>query len=106
MLFNLYSNQKKNYTCINNYRNMYKYFLIFFSMALFSQKYETQKYDVLESFDSVEIRYYPSVMKAKVTSDKNFDNFLDTSFLSDLAFSDGTASNIGWSRPSPTTHIC
>ena len=51
---------------------MYKYFLIFFSMALFSQKYETQKYDVLESFDNVEIRYYPSVMKAKVTSDKNF----------------------------------
>ena len=41
-------------------------------MALFSQKYETQKYDVLESFDNVEIRYYPSVMKAKVTSDKNF----------------------------------
>ena len=41
-------------------------------MALFSQKYETQKYDVLESFDNVEIRYYPAAMKAKVTSDKNF----------------------------------
>mgnify|MGYP001220373704 FL=1 len=51
---------------------MYKFFLIFFSMTLFSQQYESQDYNVLESIGDVEIRYYPPVMKAKVTSDKNF----------------------------------
>ena len=41
-------------------------------MTLFSQQYESQDYNVLESIGDVEIRYYPPVMKAKVTSDKNF----------------------------------
>ena len=40
--------------------------LSIFNMAF--QGYETQVYEVIEQFDTIEIRYYPPVMKVKVES--------------------------------------
>ncbi len=51
---------------------MPKYFLILFSFIMFSQENETQKYEVIKALDDIEIRYYPSAMKAKVSSNRNF----------------------------------
>ncbi len=44
---------------------------LFFSLHFaLMQSYETQAYKVIESINSIEIRYYPSVMKVKVESPK------------------------------------
>ncbi len=55
----------------------YKYLLLFLPSAMLSQKYETQKYDVIQTMDNFEIRYCPPTIKAKVSSKKlNFINLL------------------------------
>ncbi len=51
---------------------MYKYIFLFFPLVMLSQKYETQKYNVLKTMDDFEIRYYPPTIKAKVSSNRNF----------------------------------
>ena len=38
---------------------MYKYLFLLFSLIMFAQKYETQKYEVINKLDDFEIRYYP-----------------------------------------------
>ena len=39
---------------------------------MFSQQNETQKYNVIETLENIEIRFYPPSMKAKVSSNRNF----------------------------------
>lgn len=51
---------------------MYKYLLLFLPLVMLSQKYETQKYNVIKTMDNFEIRYYPPTIKAKVSSSRNF----------------------------------
>ncbi len=51
---------------------MKKVFLILLSVGIFAQETETQNYEVIKSMNNFEIRFYPSVVKAKVTSDRNF----------------------------------
>jgi len=51
---------------------MVKYLLLLFSITMFSQETEIQKYDVIKTLENIEIRYYPPVMKAKVSSNRNF----------------------------------
>ena len=51
---------------------MYKYLLLFLPLIMLSQKYETQKYDVIKTVDTFEIRYYPPTIKARVSSNRNF----------------------------------
>ena len=51
---------------------MYKYLFLLFSLTMFAQKYETQKYEVINKLDDFEIRYYPPAIKAKVSSGGNF----------------------------------
>ena len=41
-------------------------------VIMFTQQYETQKYELLKSLDNIEIRFYPPSMKAKVSSNRNF----------------------------------
>ena len=50
--------------------------LTLFPLFMFSQTYETQKYNLIDKFDDFEIRYYPKSIKARVisTSDSN-NNF-------------------------------
>ena len=43
------------------------------SMA-FSQKYETQEYQVVEQIDNAEIRFYPSAAMVKISADQNRNN--------------------------------
>ncbi len=45
-------------------------FLTLFSQHAMAQKYETQPFEVIESIDGAELRYYPPVMK--IQSDNNF----------------------------------
>ena len=51
---------------------MYKCLLLFLPLVILSQKYETQKYNVIKTMDNFEIRYYPPTIKAKVSSNRNF----------------------------------
>ena len=51
---------------------MKKVSLILLSLGIFAQETETQNYEVIKSMNNFEIRFYPSVVKAKVTSDRNF----------------------------------
>ena len=51
---------------------MYKCLLLFLPLVMLSQKYETQKYNVIKTMDNFEIRYYPPTIKAKVSSNRNF----------------------------------
>ena len=46
--------------------------LFLFSLIMFSQQNETQKYEVVKSLENIEIRFYPPSMKAKVSSNRNF----------------------------------
>jgi len=39
-----------------------------------SQKYETQEYQVIDQIDKIEIRYYPSAPKIKVSSNQSRNN--------------------------------
>jgi hypothetical protein len=39
---------------------------------MFSQGYETQKYEVVKKLNNIEVRFYPPVMKAKVSAGGNF----------------------------------
>ena len=50
--------------------------LTLFPLFMFSQTYETQKYNLIDKSDDFEIRYYPKSIKARVisTSDSN-NNF-------------------------------
>lgn len=41
-------------------------------MGISAQETETQNYELIKSMNNFEIRFYPSVIKAKVTSDRNF----------------------------------
>ena len=38
---------------------MIKYLFVLFPITVFSQGYETQKYDLLKTIDNIEIRYFP-----------------------------------------------
>ena len=51
---------------------MIKYVLLFISITMFSQGYETQKYEVVKRLNDIEVRFYPPVMKAKVSAGGNF----------------------------------
>ena len=41
---------------------------------VFSQKYETQEYRVVEQIDNAEIRFYPSAAMVKISADQNRNN--------------------------------
>ncbi len=51
---------------------MIKYFLLLFSITMFSQGYETQKYEVVKQIENIEIRFYPPSLMAKVISGGGF----------------------------------
>jgi len=51
---------------------MQKFLFLFISITVFSQGYETQKYELIKKLNEIEIRFYPPVMKAKVSSENNF----------------------------------
>ena len=51
---------------------MIKCVLLFISITMFSQGYETQKYEVVKKLNDIEVRFYPPVMKAKVSAGGNF----------------------------------
>ena len=51
---------------------MVKYFLLLFSITMFSQGYETQKYEVVNQIENIEIRFYPPSLMAKVSSGGGF----------------------------------
>ena len=51
---------------------MIKYFLLLFSITMFSQGYETQKYEVIKQIENIEIRFYPPSLMAKVSSGGGF----------------------------------
>ena len=44
------------------------------SSMVFSQKYETQEYQVVEQIDNAEIRFYPSAAMVKISTDQNRNN--------------------------------
>ena len=44
------------------------------SSMVFSQKYETQEYRVVEQIDNAEIRFYPSAAMIKVSAEQNRNN--------------------------------
>ena len=52
-------------------------FHLYISVFLMTQSYQTQPYEVVSSFDQIEIRYYPSAMKVQVesprTNNRNFN---------------------------------
>ena len=52
------------------------FFILFLSMSIFSQKYETHSFETLFSEDNFEIREYDSVMKARAFSDSGNNNFM------------------------------
>ena len=49
-------------------------FLLLNSSLVMSQKYETQEYQVIDQIDKIEIRYYPSAPKIKVSSNQSRNN--------------------------------
>lgn len=64
---------KKNFSCQTKKSIiMIKYVLLFISITMFSQGYETQKYEVVKKLNEIEVRFYPPVMKAKVSAGSNF----------------------------------
>jgi hypothetical protein len=52
-------------------------FHLFISVLLMAQSYQTQPYEVVSTFDQIEIRYYPTAMKVQVespsTNNRNFN---------------------------------
>jgi len=44
------------------------------SSMVFSQKYETQEYQVVEQIDNAEIRFYPSAAMVKISTDQSRNN--------------------------------
>lgn len=52
--------------------NMIRFAIFFFSICMFSQGYETQKYEVVKTLGDIELRFYPPAMKAKVSAGGNF----------------------------------
>ena len=52
------------------------FFLLFLSMSIFSQKYETHSFQILFNEDNFEIRKYDPVMKARALSDSGNNNFM------------------------------
>lgn len=52
-------------------------FHLFISVLLMAQSYQTQPYEVVSTFDQIEIRYYPPAMKVQVestsTNNRNFN---------------------------------
>ena len=48
--------------------------LTLFPLFMFTQTYETQKYNLIDKFDDFEIRYYPKSLKARVVSTSNSNN--------------------------------
>ena len=51
---------------------MVKYLLLLLSITMFSQGYETQKYEVVKQIEDIEIRFYPPSLMAKVDSGGGF----------------------------------
>ena len=51
---------------------MVKYLLLLLSLTMFSQGYETQKYEVVKQIENIEIRFYPPSLMAKVNSGGGF----------------------------------
>ena len=51
---------------------MIKYLFLLLSIAMFSQGYETQKYEVVKQIENIEIRFYPPSLMAKVNSRGGF----------------------------------
>ena len=51
---------------------MVKYLFLLLSITMFSQGYETQKYEVIKQIENIEIRFYPSSLMAKVNSRGGF----------------------------------
>ena len=51
---------------------MIKYLFLLFSITMFSQGYETQKYEIVKQLEDVEIRFYPPSLMAKVSSSGGF----------------------------------
>jgi hypothetical protein len=49
-------------------------FIFLNSSMVFSQKYETQEYQVVEQIDNAEIRFYPSAAMVKISTDQNRNN--------------------------------
>ena len=48
--------------------------LTLFPLFMFTQTYETQKYNLIDKSDDFEIRYYPKSIKARVVSTSNSNN--------------------------------
>ncbi len=46
---------------------------------MFSQGYETQKYEVVKQIENIEIRFYPPSLMAKVNSRGGFQNYFNIS---------------------------
>ena len=51
---------------------MVKYLFLLLSITMFSQGYETQKYEVIKQIEDIEIRFYPPSLMAKVDSGGGF----------------------------------
>ena len=51
---------------------MIRFVIFLFSISMFSQGYETQKYEVVKTLGDIELRFYPPAMKAKVSAGGNF----------------------------------
>ena len=51
---------------------MVKYLFLLLSITMFSQGYETQKYEVIKQIENIEIRFYPPSLMAKVNSRGGF----------------------------------
>ena len=52
------------------------FFILFLSMSIFGQKYETHSFETLFTQDNFEIREYDSVMKARAFSNSGNNNFM------------------------------
>ena len=51
---------------------MIRFVVFLFSICMFSQGYETQRYEVVKTLGDIELRFYPPAMKAKVSAGGNF----------------------------------
>lgn len=51
---------------------MVKHLFLLLSITMFSQGYETQKYEVVKQIENIEIRFYPPSLMAKVNSGGGF----------------------------------
>ena len=51
---------------------MIRFVVLLFSICMFSQGYETQRYEVVKTLGDIELRFYPPAMKAKVSAGGNF----------------------------------